>query len=128
MKYFFDNCISYRYARMLAALEEHEVVALRDRFPADIEDVDFLPLLKSEGFVYITTDDRQKTRVREARAIREAGITALWLGRFWHRLTFWDQAKWLVSHWPKIDGYVLGVAVGTCAEVSQNGRSRPFTL
>ena len=30
MKYFFDNCISYKFARMLAAEEFDEVVGDRD--------------------------------------------------------------------------------------------------
>jgi hypothetical protein len=113
---------------MLASLEEFEVVALRDWFDPKIEDYDFLPRLREKGFVYVTADDRQKTREREARAIREAGITALWLGPFWDRLDFWGQAKWIINRWQMVDGYVQGVATGTCAEVKQNGKSRPFTL
>lgn len=128
MKYFFDNCISHRYARMLAAIVEYEVVALIEKFPPDVPDAVFLPQLRHEGFVYVTTDRHQKSREREARAIKEANITALWFGPFWSRMGFWDQAAWIITRWPKIDGYVRGVATGTCAEVKQNGTSQPFNL
>lgn len=128
MKYFFDNCISYRYAKMLAALEEFEVVALRDMFAPNIEDVDLFPALKGSGFVFVTSDDRQKTREGEAKALRESGLTALWLGPFWSKKQFWDQARWIINRWPVIDGYVKGVAEGTCAQVKENGRSMPFNL
>jgi hypothetical protein len=128
VKYFFDNCISYRYARMLAALEEFEVVALRDKFPHDIDDVELFQALKGSGFVFVTCDDRQKTREGEAKALRESGLTALWLGRFWSKKTFWDQARWIINRWPLIEGYVKGVAQGTCAQVKENGKSMPFNL
>jgi len=128
VKYFFDNCISYRFARMLAALEEFEVVALRDKYPADIEDIELFQALSGSGYVFVTCDDRQKTREGEAKALRESGLTALWFGPFWSKKLFWDQAKWVITRWPVIDGYVKGVAPGTCAEVKENGRSRPFVL
>jgi hypothetical protein len=128
VKYFFDNCISYRYARMLSALEVFEVVALRDKFPHGIGDVELFQELKGTGFVFVTCDDRQKTREGEAKAIRDSGLTALWLGPFWSKKLFWDQAKWVINRWPVIDGYVKGVAEGTCAQVKENGKSMPFNL
>ena len=90
MKYIFDNCISFRYAAMLSALNE-DVVALRDLCDVDISDVELFAFLKDKGRVFVTIDDRQKTRHRESRALREAGLTALWLGPFWDRKKFWDQ-------------------------------------
>ena len=113
---------------MLAALEEFEVVALRDKFSQDIGDVELFHALAGTGYVFVTCDDRQKSRQCEARALQEAGLTALWLGPFWSKLMFWDQAKWIITRWPVIHGYVQGVAPGTCAEVKQNGKSRPFSL
>lgn len=113
---------------MLHALEVFEVVALRDRFQPEIQDLDLFLQLKHSGFVFVTSDERQKTKQHEALAFKEAGITALWLGLFWSKMGFWQQAKWIVNKWDKIDGFVSGVAVGTCAEVKQNGKSYPFRL
>jgi hypothetical protein len=90
--------------------------------------LDFLPQLRDQGFVYVTADYRQKTRPHEARAIKEAGLTSLFLGPFWAKKDFWEQAKWIITRWQKIDGYVQGVAQGTCSEVQESGRSRPFNL
>jgi hypothetical protein len=114
---------------MLAALEEFdEVVALRDKYPEDIKDVELFRELRNLDYVFITNDARQRTRADEVRAIKEAGLTALWLGPFWRKKEFWDQAKWIIQRWRTIDGYVSGVAKGTCAEVKENGKSRPFLL
>jgi hypothetical protein len=129
VKYFFDNCISYRFAHMLAALEEYEeVVALRDRFAPNIEDIPLFQALKGSGYVFITCDDRQRFREQEARALKDSGMTALWLGPFWDNKGFWDQAKWIIYRWPLIDGYVKGSVPGTCAEVKENGKSHSFAL
>ena len=128
MKYFFDNCVSYRLARMLNALEEFEVVALRDIFPEDMDDDIVFQKLRDSGFVFVTSDNRQKTREGEASSLRASGLTALFLGQFWSKKSFWEQAKWIINRWQTIDGYVRGVSPGTCADVKENGKSRPFTL
>jgi hypothetical protein len=112
VKYFFDNCISYRFARMLAALEEFEAVALRDKFDANIDDISLFQALTGSGYVFVTCDDRQKAREGEAKALHQASLTALWFGPFWSKKQFWDQARWIINRWPTIDGYVKGVAPG----------------
>lgn len=127
MKYIFDNCISFRYAAMLSALNE-DVVALRDLCDVNISDIDLFAYLKDKGRVFVTIDDRQKTRVRESRALRDAGLTALWFGPFWDRKKFWDQARWLVNRWPIIDGFARGAVQGTCAEIKENGKAMAFSL
>ena len=69
MKYLFDNCISYRFAKMLAAVEV-DVVALRDVYPEDIKDVELFAKLKGLGYVFVTTDESKKpgyTRRAESR-------------------------------------------------------------
>jgi hypothetical protein len=129
VKYFFDNCISYRFARMLAALEEwEEVVALRDRFEEDIADVDLFRELKGSDYVFITYDERQRSRKIEATALRESGLTALWLGPFWAKKGFMDQAKWIITRWEKVDQFASTVVQGTCAELTERGKARPFAL
>ncbi|MEX2187271.1 MAG: DUF5615 family PIN-like protein [Pirellulales bacterium] len=127
MKYFFDNCLSYRFAAMLRALDV-DAVALRDRFPAETKDVDVFRELRDSGYVFITTDARQATRDYEAKALKESGITALFFGKFWSRRTLWQQAVWLISRWERIDHFASSVQVGTCADIRENGKARPFQL
>lgn len=107
---------------------EVDAVHLRDVFPANIDDVEFLPALKGNYDVYITYDHRQRTRLAEARAIKEAGVTALWLGPFWGKKIDWEQAKWLISRWPSIHAFASSVVPGTCAEIKENGKVRVFHL
>lgn len=112
---------------MLTALEK-DVTALREEFAASVADPEFLRALKNRHDVYITYDHRQKSREEEATAIKEAGVTALWLGPFWGKKTFWQQAKWLVNRWEKIEDFVGSTVPGTCAVIRENGRAMPFQL
>ena len=102
MKYFFDNCISPKFAGMLRALGE-DVVALRDEFEEDCKDVDIFERLKQSSFdVFVSTDTSQLRREHEARALKQAHITALYFGPFFTRMKLWEQAAWIVKRWPNI--------------------------
>jgi hypothetical protein len=120
VKYFFDNCISAKLPAMLRALGE-DAIALREELPEGIKDVPLFDQIKGKNLVFITTDTKQLTREDEARALKKAGNTALYFGRFFEKMLFWDQAVWLVRRWPKIKGFAEGAAPGTCAEIKQNG-------
>src|SRR6187551_436399 len=107
---------------MLRALEV-DAVALREELAENIKDPDLLAQMQGSDRVYITADTSQTTRLAEARALKEAGITALFFGPFWSKQKRWPQAVWLLKHWPLIDGFAAGVQKGTCAEIKQNGRA-----
>lgn len=127
MTYFLDNCISHRFAAMLAALGVH-VTALRAEFPADVADVTIFHQLRQRDVVFVSCGKSQAATAAEAKWLKQSGITAIYFGRFWPKMTFWQQAAWLVAKWPTIDGYANGVAPGTFAEIQQNGKAVPFTL
>ena len=112
---------------MLKVLEV-DATALQDEFAVSIEDPDFLEGLRNRFDVYVTYDHAQKNRRNEARAIRESGVTALWFAPFWGKLKFWDQAKWLITHWQGIQSFCKVIEPGTCAELKANGRARTFDL
>ena len=127
MKFFFDNCISYKYAEMLRALGE-DVTALREKFPEDTKDIPLFEQLRGHSVVFVTTNTTQLTRKQEAKALKQSGNTALFLGPFFERLRFWDQAVWLLRQWPRICGFANGVVPGTCAEIKQNGKALIYPL
>jgi len=112
---------------MLSAVDVN-ATALRAEFSESILDPEFLQAIKGTHDVYATYDHKQKTRESEARAIKDAGLTALWLGPFWGRLVFWDQAKWLITRWERIESFANSVVPGTCAKIKQNGRAHVFHL
>ena len=64
MKVFFDHNLSFTLARALQGLfnDEHEVVALIDKFPRDISDADWIRNLSNEGHWIVISGDRRITR------------------------------------------------------------------
>ena len=127
MKYFFDNCISYRYVQMLSALTV-DASSLRSAFHESISDLELFEKLKGSGSVFVSCDSRQRTKQLEAKALKEGGVTAIYFGPFWSKMTFWPQAAWLTRHWPIIDNYASSVVQGSFAEIKANGKAQPFTL
>ncbi len=129
MKYLLDNDVSFRFALMLRALDV-DVWALREKLPQDTKDMDFLGDLRSKlGVdVFISANTAQRTNRIEAALLRQSGVTSLYLGPFWGKMVFWEQAKWLVKHWEQIEGFCRGAAQGACADLQQNGRARHYQL
>ena len=127
MKYFFDNNLSHRYVKMLVALDV-PARALREEFAEDTSDVDLFRRLRGKDTVFLTGDTSIRRREAEAKALQQSKITALFLGPFWAKMKLWDQAVWLVTKWPKIDGFASNVTQGTCAELKRNGKAFPFAL
>jgi PIN domain-containing protein len=125
VKYFFDNCICYKYAAMLRAIDV-DVIALRDQFQQDISDTDLLSQLKGSGYVFVTADRRQARRRQEARAIIDAGLTAVFFEPFWSKMKLWPAAAWLVAKWEAIDSFSRNAKTGTCAEFNHNGKFALF--
>jgi hypothetical protein len=112
---------------MLAALGV-DIEAIRDEFPAAVKDPVFLEKFKGRDIVFISHNTKQTTNPIESKLLKKANITTLYLAPFWSKMVFWDQAVWLVRHWPKIDGFAKGAAKGTCAEIKHNGKSLIFQL
>lgn len=105
MKLLLDNNLPPALAHALSALcePENEVVALRDKSPENVEDVDYFGALKSEGNWAVVSGDRKITRVPHERAAwRESGLTVFFLERGWSKLRYWDICWRLVRWWPTI--------------------------
>jgi hypothetical protein len=127
VKYFFDNCISPKLPEMLHALGV-DAVALSDGLPSDTKDIALFGHLCGRELVFISTDTSQLTRQQEARALKQAGVTALYLGPFFPKMKLWAQAVWLVTKWPGISAFACNIAMGSCAEIKQNGTARFYPL
>jgi hypothetical protein len=106
---------------MLDALDV-DIVALRDRFPANEPDIEIFNALAGSNYVFVSQDRRQLTRVIEAEALRASGISAMYFGPFWSDLGFWNQAAYLLRFWPDWDTTLRTLTPGTIVEARQRGR------
>jgi hypothetical protein len=79
------NNLSPSLAHSLQPLfPEHQIVALRDKFPANIKDVDWIKALDNEGsWASLTTERRLKTRPHERLALDRSRIVFFFLTGAW---------------------------------------------
>lgn len=121
MKFFIDNNLSPKLARAMSALEgEHgdQVVHLREKFPQDISDENWMRSLSvdTDWFV-ITCDKRISKKPHELKAWKESGLVVFFLKSGWLSIGFWDIAWQLIKKWDDIkdfaekakpgDGYLI---------------------
>lgn len=124
MKFFFDNCISPKLARAIHELAkpEHEVVALRDKFSADVTDTVWIPELAGEGdWVIVSGDLRIRTRPQERELWKAARLSTFFMAKNYVRLDAWEQVRWMVDKWPLIVDSAQRFAAGSAFEVPQRG-------
>ena len=99
MKLLLDHNLSPKIARTLAALyaPEHEIVALREKFSANVTDVDWITGLDREGgWAVLTQDLRIRTRPHERAAMDRARIVFFFLAGAWRKFTVEETAARLI--------------------------------
>jgi PIN like domain len=105
LKLLLDNNFSPRVARCLQALfaDDHEIIALRDKFAEDTTDVEWIKTLDREGgWAVITRDLRIRTRPHERAALDRANVVFFFLAGAWRKSTVEDTAARLIRWVPKI--------------------------
>jgi hypothetical protein len=104
LKLLLDHNLSPRIARALdALLIDHTVVALRDRFPPNTPDVEWITALDREGgWAVLTRDLRLRTRPHERLAMDRARVVFFFLGGAWLKFGVEETAARLIRLVPKM--------------------------
>lgn len=122
MKFFIDNNLPLALAHALNALSKpdgHSVFHLKDCYPADTPDADWIDGLSKEGrWVIITHDNFNKGLEREA--LRRAGLLVFFLDKSWRNHKFWEKAYQLVRWWPRIVEQAEGIQGGAAFKIAWN--------
>ncbi|HEY1788283.1 MAG TPA: hypothetical protein VGJ73_09020 [Verrucomicrobiae bacterium] len=124
MKFFFDNNLAPKIAKGLNGFvfPEHEVIHLKDKFPANTPDVDWMKALAGERDLMIVTGDvRIGKNPQEVLAWKAAGHTIFFLKQGWISLGFWVQAHKFVKCFPSIIAEAKLAQRGSSFIVSVNG-------
>lgn len=107
MKFCFDNNLPPQLAHAMESLSKGEagevkVIHLKDRFPHDAKDIDWIPELGNEGgWTVISQDDFKKSKA-ERELMRSGGVSVYVLDPQWASKPFWVKAERLVHWWPLI--------------------------
>lgn len=125
MKFFFDNNLASKIARGLNGFvaPDHEVVHLKEHFPANTNDVDWMKALaQEEDWIIVTADVRIGKNPHEIQAWKQAGHTIFFLKPGWTDMRFWDQAQKFTKSFPQIIGKAQEAKRGSSFIVSANGK------
>jgi hypothetical protein len=125
LRIFIDNNLAPRHARALSALlaPDHEVVHLRDKFPASTDDGSWLERLGVEGdWVVITGDTRIMTSPHLRAAWSRSGLTTFILKSGWMKQDLFEQHARLTRAMKKLIEHAAGAAPGTRFSVALNGK------
>lgn len=134
MKFLIDNNLSPYLAKAIAALCEPDSVQvqhLRDKFPENTPDVDWIAALATEGDWAIVSQDRLTRKSPEREALRRSGLTAFILAKGWSNLQEWDKAWHLIRWWQRImqgAGLVSGGAFEVPVVFSGKGMLKQIAL
>jgi hypothetical protein len=102
----FDHNMPPVLARTLHALIEgdgHEAIALREKFPITISDIDLFTELGKEGdWVVISKDVKNASRRPERAAILRSGVIGIYLAPSVQKSRIHEQAATIIWQWERI--------------------------
>jgi len=106
MKCLFDNNMPPKLAKTLNFLEGDDgmtVEHLKEKFPPNTPDIEWITKLSKEGKWFIITQDNQiRKRSPEKKAWQESHIPIIFLQKSWIKLNLWEMAWRLIKYWPEL--------------------------
>lgn len=123
--FFFDNDISFRIVHALRQLvdpEEHELLALRDRFPVDTKDVSWIPEAGKNGWIVVSRDHNQRRRDAEHSALKANRVSAIYIRHSGNAVELYSDAARLIKNWPKIALWGSTAKPSTLARLDTNDK------
>lgn len=124
MKFFIDNNLAPKHAKALQALfeGEHQIIHLREMFPHNAKDEEWLPRLSEEGGWIIISGDLGIGRNPHQRAMWEQGnVVIFFLARGWAELELVVKHSKLTTAFPKIIEAAKKAKGGSGFQVRVNG-------
>jgi len=111
MKCLFDNNLPLKLAKTLDYLEGSDGISvehLKEIFPSDTSDINWIKKLSKEGDWFIITRDNQiRTRPHEKKAWQESRLPIVFLEKSWIKLKFWEIAWRFIKYWPELKEIVI---------------------
>ncbi|MCL1931860.1 MAG: DUF5615 family PIN-like protein [Treponema sp.] len=106
MKCLFDNNMPPKLAKTLSFLEGDDGITvehLKDKFPPDTTDIEWIRKLAKEGSWFVITQDNQiRKRSHERKAWQESHIPIIFLQKSWINHDLWEMAWRLIKYWPHL--------------------------
>jgi hypothetical protein len=92
-----------RAVHELVNVDGHQALALRQKFPVNVSDVDLYERLgREKNWVVLSKDVAQARRRPEREAILRYGVVAIYLAPSVEKQPPWQQAATILWHWQAI--------------------------
>jgi hypothetical protein len=102
---------------------DHKVIHLKEQFPANTDDADWMrKLAQEEDLIIVTADVRIGKNPQEIEAWKQAGHTIFFLKPGWTDMVFWVQAQKFTKCFPSIIEKARFAERGSSFIVSVNGK------
>lgn len=124
MKVLFDNNLSPGNARAFAELfkDEHDIVALRDKFPSHVTDLEWIEALSKDDRWVVISGDRRITRNNaEYNAFRSSRLIGFFLSKGLCKSKVVKQAERILAQWENIEKQYQSVRGGAVFELQLKG-------
>lgn len=134
MKFFFDNCVPWRWAQALACLlenEGYEIVALRSKFRENTPDESWMTSLGQEGGWNVISGDFRIITNRQRRVVWAASkLTTFFLQSSWMNDAYTETFKTarFLSRWDEIAAIAGKAEPGTPFQLPFKGKIKRITF
>jgi hypothetical protein len=96
---------------------------LKEKFPPNTPDIEWITKLSKEGKWFIITQDNQiRKRSLEKKAWRESHIPIIFLQKSWIKLNLWEMAWRLIKYWPDLKETVTRNRKNESFQLTINGK------
>jgi uncharacterized protein with PIN domain len=121
LTFFFDNTFPPQIAEILRILGV-DACHLQDKFPANTDDVDWLPEIGTNGWVVVTGDRGISKKPAERKVLEEANVVSVFMAKGFTTKPIFELVSLFIRWWPEIERAVGRVKPGTALEVNPNGK------
>jgi hypothetical protein len=121
LTFFFDNTFPPQIVKILNILGV-EARHLQDEFPAETNDVDWIPEVGRCGWVVITGDRGISRKPAERKVLEEANVIAVFMAKGFTTKPIFELVSLFLRWWPEIERTVSRVRPATSLEVNPNGK------
>lgn len=111
MKFFFDNNLSPKTAKALAALD-YDVIHLRDEFPGDTPDEEWMPSCARKGWVAISHDRNIQAKPHLRETLEACGLVIFFMPKSMNSLDPREMMIALLKAWPNIEAAAATARAG----------------
>lgn len=101
---------------------DYDAVHLREHFPADAKDEQWLPVVGENGWAILTVDVRIAKSRATQEILRAANTVAVFLFPAFQKMARDKQVAWIIEHFADFQERVERTPKGTNLLVRQNGK------